>query len=220
MNRHQAVLNTGQSTTPAQIIRLLRQPRRRATHSYTLVSSPGRFPEHIEIPVRSTKDSSIAARNVKQTLLHSLSWSDRNAMDDRAACFPHDRHTRRPWRNAPVGHCLQLITNGWAMNAMAYQVQPADRWAITRTSAPCSKPEPGRSSENGFKIKSNSNFRTPNQVAQRNLTEQTGNANSDNRTHQPTGSVLAKHSHSRWRMGASTAYGSISNTNMRCCPGS
>jgi len=34
-------------------------------------------------------------------------------------------------RNAPVGHFFDVITNGWGkMNAYAYQVQPADRWAI------------------------------------------------------------------------------------------
>ncbi len=34
-------------------------------------------------------------------------------------------------RNAPVGHFFDVITNGWGkMNPYAYQVQPADRWAI------------------------------------------------------------------------------------------
>lgn len=34
-------------------------------------------------------------------------------------------------RNAPVGHFFDVITNGWGkMNSYAYQVQPADRWAI------------------------------------------------------------------------------------------
>ena len=34
-------------------------------------------------------------------------------------------------RNAPVGHFFDVISNGWGkMNAYAYQVQPADRWAI------------------------------------------------------------------------------------------
>jgi mono/diheme cytochrome c family protein len=30
-----------------------------------------------------------------------------------------------------VGHFFDVITNGWGkMNSYAYQVQPADRWAI------------------------------------------------------------------------------------------
>jgi mono/diheme cytochrome c family protein len=34
-------------------------------------------------------------------------------------------------RNAPVGHFFDVMTNGWGkMNPYAYQVQPADRWAI------------------------------------------------------------------------------------------
>jgi mono/diheme cytochrome c family protein len=34
-------------------------------------------------------------------------------------------------RNAPVGHFFDVITNGWGkMSSYAYQVQPADRWAI------------------------------------------------------------------------------------------
>jgi mono/diheme cytochrome c family protein len=34
-------------------------------------------------------------------------------------------------RNAPVGHFFDVITNGWGkMNSYAYQVPPADRWAI------------------------------------------------------------------------------------------
>ena len=34
-------------------------------------------------------------------------------------------------RNAPVGHFFDVITNGWGkMNSYAYQVTPADRWAI------------------------------------------------------------------------------------------
>ncbi|CAN5519565.1 cytochrome c [soil metagenome] len=34
-------------------------------------------------------------------------------------------------RNAPVGHFFDVITNGWGkMNSYAFQVQPADRWAI------------------------------------------------------------------------------------------
>jgi mono/diheme cytochrome c family protein len=34
-------------------------------------------------------------------------------------------------RNAPVGHFFDVITNGWGkMGSYAYQVQPADRWAI------------------------------------------------------------------------------------------
>jgi mono/diheme cytochrome c family protein len=34
-------------------------------------------------------------------------------------------------RNAPVGHFFDVITNGWGkMNSYAYQVSPADRWAI------------------------------------------------------------------------------------------
>ena len=34
-------------------------------------------------------------------------------------------------RNAPVGHFFDVITNGFGrMNSYAYQVQPADRWAI------------------------------------------------------------------------------------------
>ncbi len=34
-------------------------------------------------------------------------------------------------RNAPVGHFFDVMTNGWGkMNSYAYQVPPADRWAI------------------------------------------------------------------------------------------
>jgi mono/diheme cytochrome c family protein len=34
-------------------------------------------------------------------------------------------------RNAPVGHFFDVITNGWGkMNSYAFQVPPADRWAI------------------------------------------------------------------------------------------
>jgi mono/diheme cytochrome c family protein len=34
-------------------------------------------------------------------------------------------------RNAPVGHFFDVITNGWGkMNSYAFQVGPADRWAI------------------------------------------------------------------------------------------
>ncbi len=34
-------------------------------------------------------------------------------------------------RNAPVGHFFDVMTNGWGkMPSYAYQVQPADRWAI------------------------------------------------------------------------------------------
>jgi len=34
-------------------------------------------------------------------------------------------------RNAPVGHFFDVMTSGWGkMNPYAYQIQPADRWAI------------------------------------------------------------------------------------------
>lgn len=34
-------------------------------------------------------------------------------------------------RNAPVGHFFDVMTNGWGkMNSYAFQIQPADRWAI------------------------------------------------------------------------------------------
>lgn len=34
-------------------------------------------------------------------------------------------------RNAPVGHFFDVMTNGWGkMSSYAYQIQPADRWAI------------------------------------------------------------------------------------------
>jgi mono/diheme cytochrome c family protein len=34
-------------------------------------------------------------------------------------------------RNAPVGHYFDVMTNGWGkMSSYAFQVQPADRWAI------------------------------------------------------------------------------------------
>ena len=97
----------------------------------TLVSS---FPNDIqEFPVPVTKeliDRGQERYNIHCIVCHGPVGNGDGMVVRRGFPKPPTYHDDR-LRNAPVGHFYDVITNGWGrMNSYAYQVQPADRWAI------------------------------------------------------------------------------------------
>jgi len=97
----------------------------------TLVAS---FPNDIdEFPVPVTKDlidRGQARYNIYCIVCHGPTGNADGMIVRRGFPKPPTYHDDR-LRNAPVGHFFDVITNGWGkMNSYAYQVQPADRWAI------------------------------------------------------------------------------------------
>ena len=97
----------------------------------TLVSS---FPNDIdEFPVPVTKeliDRGQDRFNIYCIVCHGPLGNGDGMIVRRGFPKPPTYHDDR-LRNAPVGHFFDVMTNGWGkMNPYAYQVQPADRWAI------------------------------------------------------------------------------------------
>ncbi|MEP6788224.1 MAG: cytochrome c [Acidobacteriota bacterium] len=97
----------------------------------TLVAS---FPNDIdEFPVPVTKeliDRGQERYNIYCIVCHGPTGNADGMIVRRGFPKPPTYHDDR-LRNAPVGHFFDVITNGWGkMNSYAYQVQPADRWAI------------------------------------------------------------------------------------------
>lgn len=97
----------------------------------TLVSS---FPNDIdEFPVPVTKeliDRGQERFNIYCIVCHGPVGNGDGMIVRRGFPKPPTYHDDR-LRNAPVGHFFDVITNGWGkMNSYAFQVQPADRWAI------------------------------------------------------------------------------------------
>ena len=97
----------------------------------TLVSS---FPNDIdEFPVPVTKelvDRGQDRYNIYCIVCHGPVGNGDGMIVRRGFPKPPTYHDDR-LRNAPVGHFFDVMTNGWGkMSSYAYQVQPADRWAI------------------------------------------------------------------------------------------
>jgi len=97
----------------------------------TLVSS---FPNDIdEFPVPVTKeliDRGQERYNINCIVCHGPVGNGDGMIVRRGFPQPPTYHDDR-LRNAPVGHFFDVMTNGWGkMNSYAYQVPPADRWAI------------------------------------------------------------------------------------------
>jgi len=97
----------------------------------TLVSS---FPNDIdEFPVPVTKELVERGQdrfNIYCIVCHGPVGNGDGMVVRRGFPKPPTYHDDR-LRNAPVGHFFDVITNGWGkMNSYAYQVPPADRWAI------------------------------------------------------------------------------------------
>ena len=97
----------------------------------TLVAS---FPNDIEeFPLPVTKeliDRGQERYNIYCIVCHGPVGNGDGMIVRRGFTKPPTYHDDR-LRNAPVGHFFDVITNGWGkMNSYAYQVQPADRWAI------------------------------------------------------------------------------------------
>jgi len=97
----------------------------------TLVAS---FPNDIdEFPIPVTKeliDRGQERYNIYCIVCHGPTGNADGMIVRRGFPKPPTYHDDR-LRNAPVGHFFDVITNGWGkMNPYAYQVQPADRWAI------------------------------------------------------------------------------------------
>lgn len=97
----------------------------------TLVSS---FPNNIdEFPMPVTKelvDRGQDRYNIYCIVCHGPVGNGDGMIVRRGFSRPPTYHDDR-LRNAPVGHFYDVITNGWGkMNNYAYQIQPADRWAI------------------------------------------------------------------------------------------
>ncbi len=97
----------------------------------TLVAS---FPNDIdEFPVPVTKELVNRGQeryNIYCIVCHGPVGNADGMIVRRGFPKPPTYHDDR-LRNAPVGHFFDVITNGWGkMNSYAYQVQPADRWAI------------------------------------------------------------------------------------------
>ena len=97
----------------------------------TLVAS---FPNDIdEFPVPVTKelvDRGQDRYNIYCIVCHGPVGNGDGMVVRRGFPQPPTYHDDR-LRNAPVGHFFDVITNGWGkMNSYAYQVHPADRWAI------------------------------------------------------------------------------------------
>ncbi len=97
----------------------------------TLITS---FPNAIdELPVPLTKeliDRGQDRYNIYCIVCHGPVGNGDGMIVRRGFSQPPTYHDDR-LRNAPVGHFYDVITNGWGkMNSYAYEVQPADRWAI------------------------------------------------------------------------------------------
>lgn len=97
----------------------------------TLVSS---FPNDIvEFPIPVTKELVTRGQdryNIHCIVCHGPLGNGDGMIVKRGFPQPPTYHDDR-LRNAPVGHFYDVITNGWGkMNSYAYQIQPADRWAI------------------------------------------------------------------------------------------
>ena len=97
----------------------------------TLVAS---FPNDIEeFPVPVTKelvDRGQERYNIYCIVCHGPVGNGDGMIVRRGFPKPPTYHDDR-LRNAPVGHFFDVMTNGWGkMNPYAFQVQPADRWAI------------------------------------------------------------------------------------------
>jgi mono/diheme cytochrome c family protein len=97
----------------------------------TVVAS---FPNDVdEFPVPVTKELVERGRerfNIYCIVCHGPVGNGDGMVVRRGFPQPPTYHDDR-LRNAPVGHFFDVITNGWGkMNSYAYQVQPADRWAI------------------------------------------------------------------------------------------
>ncbi len=97
----------------------------------TLVSS---FPNAIdEFPMAVTKDILDRGQeryNIYCIVCHGPVGNGDGMVVRRGFTQPPTYHDDR-LRNAPVGHFFDVITNGWGkMNSYAYEVSPADRWAI------------------------------------------------------------------------------------------
>jgi mono/diheme cytochrome c family protein len=97
----------------------------------TLVSS---FPNDIdEFPIPVTKelvDRGQERYNINCIVCHGPLGAGDGMIVRRGFPQPPTYHDDR-LRNAPVGHFYDVITNGWGkMNSYAYQIPPADRWAI------------------------------------------------------------------------------------------
>jgi len=97
----------------------------------TLVSS---FPNDIdEFPIPVTKelvDRGQDRYNIHCVVCHGPLGNGDGMVVRRGFPQPPTYHDDR-LRNAPVGHYFDVITNGWGkMSSYAYQLQPADRWAI------------------------------------------------------------------------------------------
>jgi mono/diheme cytochrome c family protein len=97
----------------------------------TLVTS---FPNDIdEFPMPVTKELVERGReryNIYCIVCHGPVGNGDGMVVRRGFPQPPTYHDDR-LRNAPVGHFFDVITNGWGkMSSYAYQVQPADRWAI------------------------------------------------------------------------------------------
>ena len=97
----------------------------------TLVAS---FPNDIdEFPIPVTKeliDRGQERFNIYCIVCHGPVGNGDGMVVRRGFPKPPTYHDDR-LRNAPVGHFFDVMTNGWGkMNSYAYQVQPADRWAI------------------------------------------------------------------------------------------
>ena len=97
----------------------------------TLVSS---FPNDVkEFPVPVTKelvDRGQDRYNINCIVCHGPVGNGDGMVVRRGFPQPPTYHDDR-LRDAPVGHFFDVITNGWGkMNSYAYQIQPADRWAI------------------------------------------------------------------------------------------
>jgi len=97
----------------------------------TLVSS---FPNDIdEFPIPITKelvDRGQERFNIYCIVCHGPTGNGDGMIVRRGFPKPPTYHDDR-LRNAPVGHFFDVITSGWGkMNSYAYQVPPADRWAI------------------------------------------------------------------------------------------
>jgi mono/diheme cytochrome c family protein len=97
----------------------------------TLVAS---FPNDVdEFPVPVTKelvDRGQERYNIYCIVCHGPVGNGDGMIVRRGFPQPPTYHDDR-LRNAPVGHFFDVITNGWGkMNSYAYQVHPADRWAI------------------------------------------------------------------------------------------
>ena len=125
----------------------------------TLVSS---FPNDItEFPVPVTKeliDRGQERYNIYCIVCHGPVGNGDGMIVRRGFPQPPTYHDDR-LRNAPVGHFFDVMTNGWGkMNSYAYQVPPADRWAIVayiRTLQVAQNPEMN------LKMSGNSNTAAP-----------------------------------------------------------